>query len=360
MSCSLVWSQPSQDSETDSVETNPQYGYPSNLDSLLAAAGDYLPSIPPGNLAFDMASGKGSTFAVNREIYVKPNDEEWTPYYVAVKHMIVAEGNESQLRRHYDSVHRELRVLTHAGLREHDNILPLLAYGWTDGIYGRKPYLVVEWSGHGTLTEYLGRIKASLYERRELALDVAAGLKALHESKIIHGDVKPGNVLIFDTIEVARPQMAKIADFGGSIFELDLNQISTYGGTAIYRAPGREWREPYNRGKKSTYQELYLADIYSFGLTVWEILKNGHEYIEEWWLGPQETKLDALHRISAGEKDGILKRARIFCDDLFEEQTQHSAMHMAILKTFELSLRDDVQVTSNMGIIIEALAGGTP
>lgn len=355
---SSVWSKTSQDGGIDSSETNQIHAHPSNLDSILAAAGNRLPLILPESLAFDKASGKGSTFEVNRELYTRPDEKDWTPYYVAVKHMVVAERDESQMRRHYDSVHRELRVLTHAGLKEHDNILPLLAYGWTNGIYGRHPYLVVEWSDHGTLTEYLGRIKASLYERRELALDVAAGLKALHESKIVHGDMKPGNILVFDTREVARPQMAKVSDFGSSIFELESDPISTYGGTVMYRAPEQEGRAPFNREMKFTYKQFYQADVYSFGLTVWEILKNGHEYIEEGWLEPRETKLDALWRIHNNENDGILKRAKIFCEHVFEGQKQGSAMHIAMLKTFDLSLRKEAQERSDIGEIIEALAGG--
>ena len=355
---SSVWSSASYESRIDILKSDRERGHPNNLDSILAAAGNRLPLILPESLAFDKASGKGSTFEVNRELYTRPDEKEWTPYYVAVKHMIVAERDESKMRRHYDSVHRELRVLTHAGLKEHDNILPLLAYGWTNGIYGRHPYLVVEWSDHGTLTEYLGRIKASLYERRELALDVAAGLKALHESKIVHGDMKPGNILVFDTIEVARPQMAKVADFGSSIFEIDSDPVSLYGGTAMYRAPEHEVISPPNSGTKFTYKELYQADVYSFGLTVWEILNNGHAYIEKGWLEPRETKLNALCRIHTDEDDGILKRAKIFCEHVFEGQKQGSAMHVAMLKTFDLSLRKAAQGRSNIGTIIEALAGG--
>ena len=356
---SRIDSSDKDDSRKHSPDIDPTYGHPSNLTSILAATGNQLPLIRPASLTFEKSIGKGSSFEVNKELYTGPGvDKEWTSYYVAVKHMVVAERSENQLRHHYDSVYRELRVLTHAGLKEHDNILPLLACGWTDGVYGRHPYLVVEWSDHGTLTEYLGRIKASLDERRELALDVAAGLEALHECKIIHGDVKPSNILIFNTVEVARPQMAKLADFGASIFELDKDQVSKLGGTAIYKAPELKGRGRLDRGTTFTYTELYQADIYSFGLTVWEILKNGDEYIDKTWLKPGEIKLDALHRIHAGEKDGILKRARAFWEHFFERQEQRSVMNDAILKTFDLSLGDDPQGRFSIGKIIEALAQG--
>ena len=150
--------------------------------------------ILPESLAFEKAVGKGSTFEVSKELFTKPERKNWSPYSVAVKHMIVEESDASHLRLHYDSVHRELQVLTHPGLRDHNSILTLIAYGWTNRVYGRHLRLVVEWSDHGTLKDYLRRISPSVGERRELALDVATGLKALHESSIIHGDLKPSNI----------------------------------------------------------------------------------------------------------------------------------------------------------------------
>ncbi|CAF9925411.1 MAG: hypothetical protein ALECFALPRED_003133 [Alectoria fallacina] len=152
--------------------------------------------------------------------------------------------------------------------------------------------------------------------------------------------------------------MAKLADFGGSIFELDEDQMIVYGGTAIYNAPEQEGRGTLNRGKAFTYQELYQADVYSFGLTVWETLKNGHQYIEAGWLEPRESKLDALHRICALERDGILARARTFCEHVFERQEQLSVLSLAFLETFKLTLRDDAQERSSIGTVMEALAQG--
>lgn len=352
-----LWSDRSFDNKSDLI-IGPTYEHPSNLTSILAAARNQVPLILPESLAFEKAIGKGSTFEVSKELFTKPEDKDWSPYYVAVKHMIVGESDASRLQRHYDSVHRELRVLTHPGLRDHNSILTLIAYGWTNGVYGRHPYLVVEWSDHGTLTDYLRRISPSVGERRGLALDVATGLKALHESKIIHGDLKPSNILVFDTIDPYRPQMAKLADFGGSIFELDENQIMLYRGTAIYNAPEQERRGTFYRGRAFTYQEFYQADIYSFGLTVWEILKNGHEYIEEGWLKHGETKLEALNRICDSEKNGVLERAKRFCEQVFRGQDQHTALQRAILETFNLTLSDDPQERSSIGTVIEALAQG--
>ena len=50
------------------------------------------------------------------------------------------------------------------------------------------------------------------------ALDIARGLCCLHENNIIHGDLKPHNVLLQNKPFVdSRGFIAKIADFGLSI-----------------------------------------------------------------------------------------------------------------------------------------------
>lgn len=50
--------------------------------------------------------------------------------------------------------------------------------------------------------------------RHHIALDVAAGVEALHSSEIIHGDIKPANVLIFRQDNPSVPFLAKLSDFG--------------------------------------------------------------------------------------------------------------------------------------------------
>ena len=332
--------------------------HPRNLPSIVAAVGRNLPILPSEDLIFDKSLGRGTSFEVNREIYAKTNDKTWMPYYVAVKHMVSAEASVDHIRKHYDVMVREIRVLTHPGLNDHRCIMPLIAYGWTEGPQHKQPYLVVEYSDHGTLTQYLQRIKPTLHERRELALDVAVGLKALHDSKVIHGDVKPSNILVFDTSEVSRPQMAKLSDFGGSIFELDLAHTHAYGGTAMYNAPEQEGRGKYKTEGILTRQDFYHADIYSFGLTVWEVIKNGVGYFEDTWLLAGEARRDALYRMCDKEEDGILTRAEDFCKKTFKE-SMLAAVDTAVRSTFSVTLRDDPHARGSMSVILEKLGQGT-
>jgi len=331
-----------------------------NASTILEAAGTNLPLLSQESLKYDKLLGSGNTFEVNREIYERPSDRTWLPYYVAVKHIIPLDDDHS-LQLRYNSVMRELRVLTHPSLVENDSILPILAYGWTDSLLGRRPYLVVDYSDHGTLPDYLQRIKTTLGERRELALDIAAGLKALHDSKIIHGDVKPSNILVFDTTEIVRAQMAKLADFGGSIFEHEANQKTTYGGTKLYNGPEQEGRGRFSSSRGLNFNQFYYSDIYAFGITLWELVKNAENYIDGNWLLDGESKVNFLHRICQDETDGILRRAIAFCDQTFNklEKPEPNRVAKAIRNTFDLTLKDEPLQRANIDQVIKALADGT-
>lgn len=323
--------------------------HPSNLTSIVAAAGNKLPLLAPEKLSFDKTLGKGSSFIVNRELYSRSSDTE--PYYVAVKHIITGDQPPRRLQQHYDKVVRELRVLTHPSLEDNPYISKILAYGWDSGPKGGWPYLVVDYSNYGTLDEYLQRFEHSWADRRDFALDVALGLEALHESKIIHGDVKPSNVLVFEARQVIRNVMAKISDFGGAIFDLDDHRAIRYGGTSIYNAPEQEQRGKYKCETVFATEQLYQADTYSFGLTLWEIMKQGKSYIDDEWLLQGEERIDFLDRIHDEEENPLLRRAELFCNKIFWLYQESDA----VLNCFRITLRDQASQRSNMTQVVGLL-----
>ncbi|CAM0909280.1 unnamed protein product [Alopecurus aequalis] len=106
----------------------------------------------------------------------------------------------------------------------------------------------------------------SLVQRLNIAVDIADGLSYLHNSSdppIVHCDVKPGNVLLYDDMT------ARIGDFGLAKLLLldaagDRSTESTIGirGTIGYVAP-----EYGTMGNVSA-----AGDTYSFGITLLEIL----------------------------------------------------------------------------------------
>lgn len=338
---SSLWFSSTKEDANTSVDSITKYS--SNLTDICTAATSVLPLVASANLTFDKTLGKGSTFIVNREVYSRFSDEE--PYYVAVKHMIMVNQSPSRVRQHYDKVMRELRVLTHPNLKNNQYILKLLAYGWTDSHYGLLPYLVVDYSDSGTLNEYLSSRSSTWHERREFCLDVTLGLKALHESNIIHGDVKPSNILVFGCWGTDRSHVAKISDFGGAIFDLDDNRMIGYGGTNIYNAPEQEQRGRYKSQTVFSPKQLYQADIYSFGLTIWEIMKKGKNYIDDDWLSQGETRIEFLNRIHEEEENHLLGRAEAFCDDTF---SWNLPLSYVFRNLFYMTLRDEASQRCNI------------
>lgn len=95
------------------------------------------------------------------------------------------------------------------------------------------------------------------------ALDVARALTYLHDRKIIHGDLKAQNVLLKSDPDDRRGFSCKVADFGLSRMITTNSHIQTFTfGTVRYMAP-----ELLKNGLLTP-----AADIYSFGMLVWELV----------------------------------------------------------------------------------------
>jgi eukaryotic-like serine/threonine-protein kinase len=88
---------------------------------------------------------------------------------------------------------------------EHPNIARLLDGGVTgDG----APYFVMEYVEGEPLTHYCDERRLSVDERLRVLLEVGGAVQYLHRHLVIHGDLKPGNIL------VDRDGVVKMVDFG--------------------------------------------------------------------------------------------------------------------------------------------------
>ncbi|KAH7018917.1 hypothetical protein EDB80DRAFT_869590 [Ilyonectria destructans] len=81
----------------------------------------------------------------------------------------------------------------------------------------KRPYLVMNYSNIGTLAHFAQNRSLDLIERRLLARDVAMAIRALHDCNIIHGDVNPENVLVFDYATKMRTMSPTIPAMSGTI-----------------------------------------------------------------------------------------------------------------------------------------------
>lgn len=358
-----------------------------NAEDILTATSGELSHIPASHLRNPMVIGQGTSFRVTREEYHKPasgdgvgQQHHYSPYYVAVKRFWTQPGGRYNAHKKppYAGLLRELRVIMHPPLRTHGCIVMAIAYGWDpDRGLGEQPYLVMDYSDHGNMVEYLKRCSITLEERRELAVDVASALAALHSCGIVHGDLKAENVLIYDNEDVdaqlqnfnVRSQLARISDFGSAISKEDTLSGSpvTYLGTPAYLAPELAGR-PHIRaiGPSPTFEDFKSADVYSFGLLLWEIAKNGEKYVEVRSLGAggpgrlsSQVDLDSfLNTMCALKCNALMNSAVEFCASL-EETAELPGIRAAFQDTLALSLKDDPQQRGSMEDVMPVLAKGT-
>ena len=195
---------------------------------------------------------------------------------------------------------RELHVLMHNPLRKHDNIIGFIAVGWERNRLSRDsvfywPFLVLEHAEYGSLVELLEDHPIDFETRRRLCLDVGLGLQALHACDMIHGDIKPENVLVSG--HATRKYIAKIADFGFSIFDLEGTSpsIRQIGWTAPWQAP--------ESGRSLVFADGKLTDVYSYGFLLWRTVSYGHHPFHQRNGMPSAGCTEDIER--AKQNDGI-------------------------------------------------------
>ncbi|MEA2097023.1 MAG: protein kinase, partial [Candidatus Cloacimonadota bacterium] len=128
--------------------------------------------------------------------------------------------------------------------------------------------IVMEYMTSGSLHKLLHSDEEITWELRErIALDIAQGLDYLHENNVVHRDLKSLNILLDEN------KRAKLTDFGLSKERTDTTLAPT---TKNIGTPG--WMPPeilmdeedsIHQGIKTEYTKK--ADIYSYGIILWEI-----------------------------------------------------------------------------------------
>jgi beta-lactam-binding protein with PASTA domain/predicted Ser/Thr protein kinase len=158
-------------------------------------------------------------------------------------------------------VERFRREAQAAANLQHPNIVSVFDWGEANGTY----FIVMEYVEGMTLAELL-RDEGRLHPDRaaEITADIAAALGFAHRNRVVHRDVKPGNVLI------TRDGGVKVADFGiaralTDSSDQNLTKTGSVMGTATYFSPEQA------RGAAVDPR----SDIYSLGCVLYE-MTTGH------------------------------------------------------------------------------------
>ena len=267
------------------------------------------------------------------------------------------DGNGKHISRFDKDLARltlEIRILTSTFFRQCDLFVKVVGVCFEEPFAGLDPsgagqlHLLLEYSELGDMASFLRRNGQQLDTKAkiDLAFQVSRGLLVLHQDLICHGDLKIQNILIFNGNDGR--YVAKLADFGLSVhaYSGDLSADSERDvyyplGTPLLNAP--EVRNQALGAGSVDIAAAIKADIFSFGLLLWEILNNGHSFFNVAWLDPFRTatqELDVEEKmafLSALPCNGLLA----YGENFLSAQNIDETLYEQALRAFNASLQDD-------------------
>jgi len=199
---------------------------------------------------------------------------------------------------------REARAA--AGVR-HPNVASVFHLGRTGADY----FYAMEFVEGETLEQLIkrsGRLEVRLV--LELARQVAAGLAAVHKQKLVHRDLKPGNIMV--TFEDGGALSAKIIDLGlakpaeESGSQIRLSMPGAFIGTPEFASPEQ----------CAGLSVDIRSDLYSLGATLWKMLTGQAPF--------RGTLADLMHQhlhapLATEQLEHVPQPARVLLEALLEK-----------------------------------------
>ncbi|UKD57918.1 serine/threonine protein kinase [Amycolatopsis sp. FU40] len=224
---------------------------------------------------------------------------------------------------------RETRIARELG---HPNVVPVRDAGFTeDGCLG---YLAMEYVRGTNLARLLAeRGPLSFKETVGIGREIAAALDAAHERRLVHRDVKPGNILL------DADGRAYLCDFGIAR-RLDLTQLTATGaflGTVGYAAPEQRQGKPAGSA----------ADVYSLACVLCECLAGappGHH------AEPGHPGVRALRRSLSTDPEARHPTCTALIEELIAAQRRNTRRRR--------TLRAGVPAVAAAGLLVASLTTG--
>ncbi|SHM27158.1 protein kinase domain-containing protein [Cryptosporangium aurantiacum] len=165
---------------------------------------------------------------------------------------------------------------------DHPNVLPIYQAGEIDGML----YTVMRFVDGEDLDAVLKRRRRlTPTETVTIFTAVAAALDAAHAHRLVHRDVKPGNILLTGSDDANGMNLAArhvyLTDFGLTKRSADVTGLTTAGqflGTIAYVAPEQIANQPVD----------HRADVYSLGCVLYHVLSGAppfarNDYVAMMW-----------------------------------------------------------------------------
>ena len=190
---------------------------------------------------------------------------------------------------------------------KHPNVMGCQAISQVGGGY----HFVLDYCEVGTLRSHIDTAgPLSLSETKSLIGDILQGLSYIHQQSIIHGDIKPENILLThasgtvstpNTPSVVNTAVlrAKVGDFGSARFVELPTRSRREIGSPTYAAPER-----------FEGQSSYVSDLYSVGVMLYELLLGARPFSgspEALWKAHQTQSLPLPDKLSAPARQLLLK-----------------------------------------------------
>ncbi|XP_033124901.1 mitogen-activated protein kinase kinase kinase 12-like [Anneissia japonica] len=208
-----------------------------------------------------------AAFQIQFQIF-QPTDVEIGQHCGISNKPIVCQG---KVRRNGDVVavknikHVQQGELDILKLLQHDHVVRLLGTIESDGVVPTQ--LVLEYSPHGNLYEFLHTAIEFLPHFLSWCKQAACAVGYIHQQNISHRDIKSKTYLVFGDV-------IKLTDFGISKITNDITG-TTHGGTIL-------WMSPEVLGENDNVDH-FKSDIYSLGIVLWELYHRRIPY-DKWKL----------------------------------------------------------------------------
>jgi len=171
-----------------------------------------------------------------------------------LKRIVALKFLPAELTQDKEAKKRFIQEAQAAAALEHPNICTVYEVDESN----EQTFIAMSYIEGQNLKDKLKDGPLAIDEAKEIALQVAEGLKEAHEKGIAHRDIKPANIMLTEKGQ------AKITDFGLAKLSwgVDLTKTSTIMGTVAFMSPEQA------KGEKADHR----TDIWSLGAMLYEIL----------------------------------------------------------------------------------------
>ncbi|MBU8901479.1 MAG: protein kinase [Victivallales bacterium] len=138
---------------------------------------------------------------------------------------------------------------------KHSNIVEIYDYGFSDNY---MPYILMEFINGKPLTKIIKKNSINLKERLKIFVQICKAIQFIHKNKVLHRDIKPGNIMISDdlTVKLTDFGLAHIIDMHNPISEIKIS------GSPAYMSP-----EAFSETDTIDHH----SDIFSLGILGYEL-----------------------------------------------------------------------------------------